>query len=92
MGNVITAITFPYFLNKRGLTGSSYGNEKEDYNPLDDFRRGIIEEIRDDTHMMSMKIVQFAGPPTPLVHLRPKFFHPLDLERSISVEPPTLSK
>ena len=26
--------------------------------------------------MTSMKIVQFSRPPTPLVHLRPKFFHP----------------
>ena len=39
--------------------------------------------IWDDTHM-SMKIVQFSRPPTPsppLVHLHPKFFHPLYLER-----------
>ena len=35
-----------------------------------------------------MKIVQFSRPPTPLVHLRPKFYHPLDLGRSISNEPP----
>ena len=44
--------------------------------------------IRDDTHMMSMKIVEFSKPPTPFVHLRPKFFHPLELGRSISNEPP----
>ena len=34
--------------------------------------------------MTSMKIVQFLRPPTPFVLLRPKFFHPLDLGRSIS--------
>ena len=40
--------------------------------------------ISDDTHMTSMKIVQFSRrptPPPPLVHLHPKFFHPLYLER-----------
>ena len=35
--------------------------------------------------MMSMKIVQFSRPPTPLVK---KFVHPLDLGRPISKEPP----
>ena len=28
----------------------------------------------DDTHTTSMRTVQFSIPPTPLVHLRPKFF------------------
>ena len=37
--------------------------------------------------MMSMKNVQFSRPPTPFVHLRPKFFDPLDLGRQISNEP-----
>ena len=42
----------------------------------------------DDTHMTSIKTVQFSifHPPSPLVHLHPKFFHPLDLERPISIE------
>ena len=40
--------------------------------------------------MTSMKIVQFSRPPTSLVHLRPKFFHSLDLGRPISNEPPPL--
>ena len=44
--------------------------------------------FRDDTHMTSLKIVQYSRPPTPLVHLRPKLFHPLDLGRPISDEPP----
>ena len=39
--------------------------------------------------MTSMKIVEFSKPPTPLDHLRPKFFHPLELGRSISNEPPS---
>ena len=43
---------------------------------------------RDDTHMTSMKIIQFSRPPTPLVQLRPKSFHPLDLGCPISNEPP----
>ena len=30
-----------------------------------------------------MKIGQFLRPPTPLVQLRPKFFHPLDLGRPL---------
>ena len=37
--------------------------------------------------MTSMKIVQFSRPPNPLAHLRPIFFHPLDLGRTISNEP-----
>ena len=36
--------------------------------------------------MTSMKIVQFSTPPTPYVHLRPTFFHPLDLRLPISNE------
>ena len=40
--------------------------------------------------MTSTKIVQFPRPPTPLVQLHPKFFHPLDLGRPISNEPPWL--
>ena len=40
--------------------------------------------------MTSMKIVQFSRPPTPLVHLSPKFFHLLDLELPILNEPPRL--
>ena len=40
--------------------------------------------IRDDTHMTSMKTVQFSRPPpTHVVHLRPKLFHPIDLRRLI---------
>ena len=35
-----------------------------------------------------MKIVQFLRPLTLLVHLRPNFFHPLDLGRQISNGPP----
>ena len=31
--------------------------------------------FRDDTHMKFRKIFQFSESPTPLVHLRPKFFH-----------------
>ena len=37
---------------------------------------------------MSMKIFHFSRPPTPFVHLRPKFFHPFDLERPISNDSP----
>ena len=44
--------------------------------------------ITDDTHMTSMEIVQFSRPPTPLVQLRPNFFHPLDLGRPIPNDPP----
>ena len=38
--------------------------------------------------MTSMKIVQFSRSPTPLVHLHPKFFHPLDFGRPIQRIPP----
>ena len=38
--------------------------------------------------MASTKFAQFSRPP-PLVHLRPKFFHPLDLGRPISNESPS---
>ena len=44
--------------------------------------------LRDNTHMTSMKIVQFSRSPTPFVHLRPKFFHSLDLGCPISRNPP----
>ena len=40
--------------------------------------------------MTSMKIVQFSRPPTPLVQLREKFFHSLELGRPISNEPHAL--
>ena len=46
--------------------------------------------IRDDTHITSMKTVQFSRPPIPVVHIRPKHFHPLDLGRPISNEPSPL--
>ena len=36
--------------------------------------------------MTSMKIVQFSRLPTPLLYLRPKLFHPLDLGCPISNE------
>ena len=45
--------------------------------------------LRDDTHMTSIKIIQFSRPPNPFFHLRPKFFHLVDLGRPISNEPPT---
>ena len=38
--------------------------------------------------MTSMNIVQFSRPPTSLVHLQPKFFHPPDLGRPISIDRP----
>ena len=38
--------------------------------------------------MTSVKTVQFTRLPTPPVHLRPKLFHPLELGRPISNEPP----
>ena len=40
--------------------------------------------------MTSMKIAQFSRPPTPLVQLFPKLFHPLDLGRPIANESPHL--
>ena len=43
--------------------------------------------IRDDTHVTSVKVVQCSRPPNPFVHLRPKFFHPLELGRPISNKP-----
>ena len=47
--------------------------------------------LRHDTHMTSMKIAKFSRPPTPLVYLCPEFFHPLNLGRPISNEPPPSS-
>ena len=43
-------------------------------------------QIRDDTYITSMKIVEFSGPPPPIVHLRPKFFHLLEFSRPNLVE------
>ena len=58
-------------------------------------QRNLKLLVRDDTHMTSMKIVQFSRLPTPLVNthlvnLCPKFFHPLHLGRPISNESPLL--
>ena len=39
-------------------------------------------QVRNDTHTTSMKLSKFQDPLTP-VHLRPKFFHPLDPGRPI---------
>ena len=50
--------------------------------------------FRDDTHMASMRIVQFSRSLTLFVQLRPIFFHSLDLGRPIRNEhpsPPPLS-
>ena len=50
--------------------------------------------FRDDTHMASMRIVQFSRSLTLFVQLRPIFFHSLDLGRPIRNEhpsPPSLS-
>ena len=44
--------------------------------------------VRDGTRMTSVKIVQFSRPPTPLAHLRPNFFHPLELEPPVSNDSP----
>ena len=44
--------------------------------------------INDDTRMTSIKIVQFLRPPNPLVYLRPKFLHHLEIGRAIWNEPP----
>ena len=49
----------------------------------------VFNCFRDDTHMTLINIVQFSRSLTPLVHLRPKFFHSLDLGRRISNEPPS---
>ena len=46
---------------------------------------------RDDTHMTSMKIVQFSRSFTTLVHLCPKFVHPLELGHPISNDPNSIS-
>ena len=45
--------------------------------------------LRDDTHITSMKIVQFSRLHAPIIHIRPKFFHPLDLRRPISNKLPS---
>ena len=50
------------------------------------------DPIRDDTHMTSMKIVQFSRHTTPLVQLRPKYYHPLDLQRPVSNISSSLSR
>ena len=58
-------------------------NEK---NFLDEVKSIFHNYLRDDTHVASMKFIQFSRPSSPLVHLRPKFLHPLDLGRTISNE------
>ena len=46
-----------------------------------------LPKLRTGADMTSIKIVQLSGPPSPLVHLRLKFFHPLDLGGPISNKP-----
>ena len=57
---------------------------------LENLIYSFFKALRNDTHMVFMKIIEFSKslPPSPLVHLRPKFFHPLDLGRPTSNEPP----
>ena len=47
-------------------------------------RAFLMIHLRDDTHMTAMKIAPFLWPCTPLVHLRPTFFHSLDYGRPTS--------
>ena len=81
------------------MARSSTKTANEFKNLLDDAVKSLASKeaidllkilIRDDTHMTSMKIVQFSRPPHPRWHLRPKFFHPIDLRRLISNDPPAL--
>ena len=44
-------------------------------------------QIRDDTHVTPMKIAQFSRPSSPLVQLRPKFFHALELDVQFQTPP-----
>ena len=55
-------------------------NEK---NFLDEVKSIFHNYLRDDTHVASIKFIQFSRPSSPFVHLRPKFLHPLDLGRTI---------
>ena len=48
------------------------------------------KQLKDDTHMTSMKIVLFSRPPAPLVHLHQTFFYPIKLWRPIPNETPPL--
>ena len=47
----------------------------------------MISSLRDNTHMTSMKIAQFSKSLSPLVHLCPKFFYPVDLGCPIPKKP-----
>ena len=47
------------------------------------------ETLRDDTHTMSTEIFQFSRPLNPLVHLCPKFFHPLTLDVQFQTNTPS---
>ena len=44
--------------------------------------------VWDNTHMTFMKIVHFSRPLTYLAHLRPIFFHPLDLDVQFQTNSP----
>ena len=44
--------------------------------------------VRDDTHINVHVKLSISQDPTPLVHLRPEFFHPLDLRYPISKNSP----
>ena len=71
-----------FFYNDKGLQRFFiYGFDAYFTKPLQTFL--VMKEC-----MTSMKIFQLSRPPTPIVHLRPNFFGPLNLGRPISKEPP----
>ena len=57
----------------------------------EDIRNGKLDILRDDTHMTSMKIVQFSRPPTPLSIYVQTYFIPLTLDVQFQTNA-TLSK
>ena len=66
---------------------SEKGSTLDPCNMCESMKNDLHNNIRDDTHMTSMKSVQFSIPPTPLV--LSIIFHLLDLGHPISNEPPS---
>ena len=74
---------------QKGNIGLTLVNTEESYNNYETINMMRYEKQtnRDDTHMTSMKIVQFSRPPTPLSICVQNYFTPLTLDVQFQTNP-----
>ena len=84
-----SATNFPLTFLETGGFWQSFGDYIHATPTSEHVWTTLSHTVRDDTHVASMKIVQFSRSITPLVQLRPKFLHPLDLGHPVSNKSPS---